>query len=160
VDETLNSGLAEEVDGLAGISDQEEGLGVCVPVAGEELDEVVLASGGVLHLVDEEVLEAGAEGAGEVVGAGVGAEGGAGEEGQLGEVALVAEGEDELEFDQGAAEDTEERFGDGPLVGWVVGGGKGADAVEKVEEVGVAGEGVDESDEAGVKVRFSIVVKL
>jgi len=58
------------------------------------LDEFVLAGGGVLHLVDEEVLEARAGGCGQVVHCGVVAEGGAGEEAYFGEVAGALVGED------------------------------------------------------------------
>ena len=54
-EEAFDAGLAEEVDGLLGIADEEEGLAVAVPGAGEQLDEFVLARGGVLHLVDEEL---------------------------------------------------------------------------------------------------------
>ena len=85
---------------------------------GEELDELVLAGGGVLHLVDEEVFEVEAGGEAEVFDGifGVAVEGSACEQGEFGEVALIAGSEDELEFDQGAAEDAEEGFGDGPLL--------------------------------------------
>ncbi len=130
MEEAFDAGLAEEVDGLAGVADEEDGLRVAVPGGGEALDEVVLGGGGVLHLVDEEVLEAGAEGGGEVFGAGVLGEGVAGEERELGEVALGVGGEDELEFDEGSAEDAEEGFGDEPLVGGVGGGREVADVAE------------------------------
>ena len=102
-DESLDACLAEEVDGLAWVADQEDGLPVAVPALGQEFDELVLGGGGVLHLVDEEVLQSRAESGGKVFWAGVGAECGAGEEAELGVVALVACGEDELEFDQRAA---------------------------------------------------------
>ena len=67
-EEAFDAGLAEEVDGLLGVADEEEGLGVAVPGAGEQLDEFVLGGGGVLHLVDEQVAERGAGGGGEVGG--------------------------------------------------------------------------------------------
>ena len=71
-DDSLDACLAEEIDGLARVADQEDGLSVAVPALGKEFDEFVLGGGGVLHLVDEEVLEACAEGGGEVFWAGVG----------------------------------------------------------------------------------------
>ena len=46
---------------------QEDGLGAPVPALGEQLDELVLAVAGVLHLVDEQVLEVHAGGGAEVV---------------------------------------------------------------------------------------------
>ena len=91
----------------------------------------VLAGGGVLHLVDEQMLQARAERGGEVVGAGVFTEGVAGEQTEFGEVALVALGEDELKFDEGAAEDAEEGLGDGPLIGGIAGGRKCADVLRR-----------------------------
>ena len=142
-DESLDACLAEEVDGLAWVADQEDGLPVAVPTLGKEFDEFVLGGGGVLHLVDEEVLEACAESGGEVFWAGVGGEGVAGEEAEFGEVALVARGEDELEFDQRTAQNAEEGFSDGPLVCGVVGGGKGANFLEGEEEVVAVAEGVE-----------------
>jgi hypothetical protein len=132
-DEALDARLAEEIDGLAWIADEEDGLGVAVPGFGEQLDEVVLAGGGVLHLVDEQMLEACAELRRRGLGAGFLAEGVAGEQAEFGEVALVALGEDELEFDQGAAEDAEEGFGDGPLIGRVVGGREATHGAEDGE---------------------------
>jgi len=66
-DEALDPRLAEEVDGLAGVAHQKDGLPVAVPVGGEELDQLVLARGGVLHLIDQEVLQARAERSGQVV---------------------------------------------------------------------------------------------
>jgi hypothetical protein len=142
-DESLDARLSEEVDGLTGVADQEDGLPVAVPTGGEELDEFVLCGGGVLHLVDQEVLEACAEGGGEVVRAGVGVEGVAGKQAELGEVALAASGEDELEFDQRTAQNAEERFCDGPLICGVVGGGQGANALECEEEVVAVAECVE-----------------
>ena len=38
-----------------GSADEEDGLADAVPAVGEAFDELVLAGGGVLHLVDEEV---------------------------------------------------------------------------------------------------------
>jgi hypothetical protein len=142
-DESLDPRLTEEVDGLAWVADQEDGLPVAVPALGKEFDELVLGGGGVLHLVDEEVLESRAESGGKVFWAGVGAECGAGEEAEFGVVALVACGEDELEFDQRAAENTEEGFGDCPLVCGVVSGGKGANFLEGEEEVVAVAEAVE-----------------
>ncbi len=57
VDEALDAGLAEEIDGLLGVADEEDGLGGAVPAMREELDELVLGGGRVLHLVDEEMLQ-------------------------------------------------------------------------------------------------------
>ena len=42
LDEAFDAGLAEEVDGLAGVADQEDGLSIAVPVSGEEFKELVL----------------------------------------------------------------------------------------------------------------------
>ena len=123
-DEMLDPGLAEEIDGLAWIADQEDGLGMAVPGCGEKLEEVVLAGGGVLHLVDQQVLEARAELGGEVLGAGFLGEGVASEQAEFGEVALAALGENELKLDQGAAEDAEEGLGNRPLLGGILRGGK------------------------------------
>ena len=118
VEEALDAGLAEEVDGLLGVADEEDGLGVAVPALGEELDELVLAGGGVLHLVDEEVLEAHAGGGGEVV------EGRSPSAGRLVRARSSSVkshsaglGEDELQLDEGTAEDAEEGLGDVPLSG-------------------------------------------
>ena len=124
VHEALDARLAEEVDGLAGIADEEDSLGVAVPGFGEHFDEIVLAGGGVLHLVDQQMLEARAERGGEVVRAGFVAESVAGKETEFGEVALVMRGEHELKLDQGAAEHSEKSFGDDPLVFGVLGRGK------------------------------------
>ena len=158
-DEALDPRLAEEVDGLARIADQEDGLPVAVPVGREQFDELVLAGGGVLHLIDQEVLQARAERGGQVFGAGVCAEGGAGEEGNLGVVALVVGGEDELEFDQSAAEDAEEALGDGPLVGGVAGGGQGANILKGEEQFVAVAELIENRDETGVIAVFSVVDK-
>jgi hypothetical protein len=65
-----------------------------------------------------------------------------------------------LEFDQRAAQNAEEGFGDGPLVCGVVGGGQGANALEGEEEVVAVAECVEEGGEAGVAGEFSIIVKL
>lgn len=84
----------------------------------------------------------------------------AGKQAEFGEIALVACGEDELQFDQSAAEDAEEGLGNGPLADGVMGGGKGSDALQKLEEVVAAVELIENGDEAGVFARFSTVVKL
>ena len=63
---TLDARLAEEIDRLTRIADEEDGLRVAVPGFGEPLDEVVLSGGGVLHFVDEKMLKARAQGRGEV----------------------------------------------------------------------------------------------
>src|SRR5208283_54895 len=159
-DEALDARLAEEIDGLAGVADQKDGLPVAVPVGREQFDELVLAGGGVLHLVDQEVLQARSEGGGQVVRAGVGVEGVAGEQAEFGEVALVARGEDELELNQRATEDAEEALGYGPLICGVVGRGKLADSLEDLEEVVAVAECIENRDEAGVVGMFSVVVKL
>jgi hypothetical protein len=140
LEEALDAGLTKGVDGLPGIADEEDGLGVGVPAAGEELDEFVLGGAGVLHFVDEEVLEAEAGGGGEVVECGVVAEGGAGEEADFGEVALGAFGEDELELGEGAGEDAEEGFGDLPLLTGILGGREIRDLADGFEEAGEIGE--------------------
>ena len=94
--------MAEEVDGLARVADQEDGLRVAVPGFGEHFDEVVLAGGGILHLVDEQVLKACAKCCSEIVRAGFFVESVTREQAEFGEVALVVGGEDELEFDESA----------------------------------------------------------
>ena len=159
-DEALDARLAEEVDGLAGVAHQKNGLPVAVPVGGEQFDQLVLAGGSVLHLIDQEVLQARAERGGQVVRSGVGVEGVAGEQAEFGEVALVARIEDELQFDQCAAENAEERFGDSPLVGGVMGRGKRTNALEGEQQVVAVAQGVEDGDEAGVVGVFSVVVKL
>ena len=116
IEEAGDLRLAEEVDGLLGVADEEDGLAMTVPRVGEEANEFVLGGGGVLHLVDEEVIEAGAGGGGEVVESGIVAEGGERGEGELGEVAGGGGLEDELELDEGVAEDAEESLGDEPLL--------------------------------------------
>ncbi len=150
VDEALDAGLAEEVDGLLGVADEEDGLAVAVPALGEELEELVLRGGGVLHLVDEKMLEVHVGGGAEVVEGGAGAQGGAGEEAELGEVAGAVGAEDELELGEGAAEDVEEGFGDAPLIGGVGGGGEGVDAAELVHQASLLGEGGDDVLELGL----------
>ena len=57
------------------------------------------------------------------------------EEAELGEVALAALGEDELEFDQGAAEDAEERLCDGPLVRGIVGRRESANREQHLQQI-------------------------
>ena len=84
----------------------------------------------------------------------------AGEQAEFGEVALVVGTEDELQFDQRAAENAEERFGDSPLVCGVVGRGKRANALEGEEQVVAVAQCVENRDEAGVVGVFSVVVKL
>jgi hypothetical protein len=54
---TFDTRLSEEIDGLLGVADEEEGLRVAIPGLSEELDEVVLSGGGVLHLVNEQMAE-------------------------------------------------------------------------------------------------------
>jgi len=71
------------------VADEEDGLRVPVPILGEEFDDLVLTGGGILHLVDQEVLQARAEGGGKVIRAGFGGEGSAGQQGGFGEVALA-----------------------------------------------------------------------
>ena len=70
-DEALDSRLAEEIDGLARIADEEDGLRVTVPGCSEELKELVLAGGGVLHFVHKQMLETCAQRGGEVFSAGI-----------------------------------------------------------------------------------------
>ncbi len=50
--------LPELIDGLLGVADEEEGLRHAVPASGECLEKLILAGGGVLHFVDEQMLEA------------------------------------------------------------------------------------------------------
>ena len=95
---------------------------------GEELDELVLGGGGVLHFIDEQVLKIGeaAEGFDRIFSA----EDGLSEDAELVEVAATGFGEDELELDESLGEDAEDASGDGPVGGGVVGGGEAADTVE------------------------------
>src|ERR1019366_6819054 len=131
----LDPGLAEEIDGLAWIADKEDGLRVAVPGFGEHLNEVVLSGGGVLHFVDKEMLKARAQGRGEVVRAGIFIEGVAGEEAEFGEVALVVCSEDELELDQGTAENTEERLCDSPLARGIAGRRESVDSEKHLQQI-------------------------
>jgi hypothetical protein len=116
MDKALDARLAEEIDGLVRVPNEEDGLRVAVPGLGEEFEEFVLAGGSVLHLVDQEMLEARAECGGEIFCSGFFAESVAGEQADFSEVALVALGEDQLKFDESAAENAKEGFGDGPLI--------------------------------------------
>ena len=159
-DEALDARLAEEIDGLAGIADQKDGLRVAIPIFCEEFNQLILGGGGVLHLVDQQVLQARAECGGQVVGARVFAEGVAREQIELSEVALIVGGEDELEFNQCAAEYTKEGFGYGPLVGWVVSGRQRADALEGVEKVVAVAQLVENRDEARVVAVLSVIDEL
>ena len=61
LDKAFHPRLTEEVNRLAGVADQEDGLRIAVPVGGKPLDEIVLGGGCVLHFVNQEVLQACAE---------------------------------------------------------------------------------------------------
>ena len=146
LDEALDPRLAKKIDGLLGVADEEDGAGGAIPATGEELDELVLGGGGVLHFVDEQMLKRGS-GGGEVVLRGGGAKRGFGEQGDLGEVALAASGEDGLQLGEGAAENLEEGLGDAPLVCRVVRGRKCADAAEQLAKGVVVADLLDEVSE-------------
>jgi hypothetical protein len=123
---------------------------------GERFDEAVLAGGGVLHLVDEEMAETAAGGQREARVAVE--EGGAGVERELGEVACAARREDQLQLDEGVAQHVEERAADGPLLVGVDrrgeikhGGERGLQAValdggNQIFEIGGRGLGNLEAD--------------
>ena len=119
--ETLDAGLAEEVDRLFRIADEEKGLTVAVPASGKHFDEFVLAGGGVLHLVDEKVSKGGTGGAGKVGGSIVGTKSLFGGHGKFSEVALLAFGKENFELSKGSNEETEKGFGNGPLLIGVAG---------------------------------------
>ena len=44
---------------MLGVADEEDGLAEAIPALGEELEELVLGGGGILHFIDEEVLDLG-----------------------------------------------------------------------------------------------------
>ncbi len=122
---------------------------MAVPGFGQHLDEVVLAGGCVLHFVDQQMLEMRTERRSEVVRSRVFAEDVAGKKAEFREVALVVLGENELKLNEGTAEDPEERFGDGPLVGWISGWWKSADGEKNLKQVVAIVELVDDGGEVG-----------
>ena len=103
---------------------------------GEELDEVVLGGGGVLHLVDEEVLERAPRAAARSSGPESAVRAVRARRASSVKSHWARFGEDELELDEGAAEDAEEGLGDGPLVGGVLRGRERVDAAEGLDECG------------------------
>src|ERR1039457_4139305 len=113
---------------------------------------MLFRSGGVLHLVDQQVLQARAELGGEVLGAGFLGEGIASEQAEFGEVALPALGEDELKLDQGAAEDAEEGLGNRPLLGGILRGRKFLYPEHRFAQVVAIAELVDERTESRLPI--------
>jgi hypothetical protein len=90
---------------------------VAVPAwAGEQLDEFVLAGGGVLHLVDEQVLKMNGAGGFKIAGPVVMAESRAGCESEFRKVTFGAFGEDDLELGECTGKNAEEGLGDNPLL--------------------------------------------
>ena len=148
-DEALHPRLAEEVDGLLGVADQEDGLAVTVEVRGQQLDQLILGRRGVLHLVDKQVLQAHAGGSAQIVERRVAAQRGAGLQPELGEVAGAAFGKDELQLDQRAAGHAEERLGDDPLLRRVGVGRQRRDAAQGFADGFIAAHLLEDTGECG-----------
>ena len=119
--EALHTGLAKQVDGLLWVADEEDGAALAGPVLREQAEQVVLAGGGVLHLVDEEVLQVEVEGGAKVGWSGVLTQSRASLERAFGKVAAAVRGKDELQLGECGAEDAEECLDDVPLFGGVLG---------------------------------------
>ena len=102
------------------------------------------------------MLQVCAERDGQVFGAAVCAERVASEQGEFGEVALVRAAKTILQLDQRAAEHAEEAFGDGPLVGGVVGGRQSAHAAERFKDVAAMVDPLDEGLELGFMVGLAV----
>jgi hypothetical protein len=147
----LGVGVAEEVDGLHGVADDEATAAFAVRPGGDEAaEEFVLAAAGVLELVDEDVVDAFGENLGGVGGGAVGV--GEDAEGDLGDFNVVDRaglGEDDAELGGGVAEEGEAGTDDLPVVVGVMGGRQGAGGGEGGLEAGDFGESVDEVEEPG-----------
>ena len=148
VGEELNFGLAKHVDRLHGIADEEGGamlarIGSRIPRGEKPVDELVLAAGSVLELVDEEMAGCSAD-AGEAVGDFVenGERGG----GDLDEVDGVGFSKDDFELSDGAAQDREDVAEGEPLLVGVPFGRQiadGAEGREKLRPLLEAGEQIE-----------------
>ena len=136
VGEELDLRLAEQIDGLHGIANEEAGAMLAgIPGGKERGDQFVLAARSVLELIDEEMAEVAGnvddalrrflenEERGEV---------------QLGEVHFVVLGEDNVELGNGLAQDCEDMAKGGPLGFGVGGGGQAANGAEGSEELRLA----------------------
>ncbi len=95
-------GLAETVDGLHRVAHDEERAAVALfPARGELREQLVLRHGGVLELVDEDVVDAVVEREHEIRGAVLGLEGAKRALGDLDEIGLPVRGEADLELTHG-----------------------------------------------------------
>jgi hypothetical protein len=152
--EELSFGVAEEVDGLHGIADDEDGAACGIgPRFDERGDEFVLTPAGVLELVDKEVMDIVADGLGGVGGEIVfAAQNTAGDLSDLNEVDGAGFCEYCFQFCRGVAEKEKARANDLPVFFGVASGREIADVGESFVKTGDIGELVDEVFEAKLLV--------
>ena len=126
--EEFGIGIAEEVDGLHGVADDETTAAFALGPGGDEAaEEFVLAAAGVLKLVDEQVVDAVGDGEGGVGGLAVGAlEDVEGDLRDFNVVDCAGFGKDDAELAGGVAEQGETGADDLPVFVGVAGGGQGS----------------------------------
>jgi hypothetical protein len=148
VEEQSNLGLAEPVNGLHRIADEEDrpALGL-VPSGGELPDEADLAERRVLELVDQNVADTFAQDQREVGRIFGLPQSGFGGEGDLSEIAGSGPGENERQFGGGDGQQLKQSFENPPLLAVVDRRGKIADLDQRNAESLVAFERSENSQQ-------------